>query len=346
MKYKILILSFLIVFSALLPHGRNIAVINVTGEGETPRFAESISVTVNCTTAELTVFSTVYSVDSSLVHFPPDVNLDRSELINAVLVSIGFSRLGSGLVIAFNNTDAATARALADVIKDSMENAFNTNFTWNSTEIEDGYVYVKYTGPGKSDLTGYLSWLMGKCLAPDLGGFTLTFLPMSGEEMAIIEVSASKESGGFNWINFMTVGYLTEISVGMGPHRIDILDLLNVESLAPSKYSSYEGWFSSSVQFIVLSHETVSYLSSEPGLVNPPTQIRGWLINPSPPKPPAQLTAQFIFANDPEQISKLSITFSGLIIPEYTAAAYLIPIALATFIMLLTKKWLRSQRRI
>ncbi|MEM1514565.1 MAG: hypothetical protein QXH24_00690 [Candidatus Bathyarchaeia archaeon] len=330
--------------SVFLTYRTDIPVVNAVNE-EGPSFAESISVTVNCTTAELTIFSTIYSADVSLVHFPPGVDMSRGELTDAVLIVVGFSREASGLVIGFNNTDAATARSLADAVKGSIETAFNMGFTftYNSTETEDTYVYVSYTGPGKSDLTGYLSWLMERCLAPDLGGFTLTFLPMSSKMEAIVKVSAGKESGGFEWIYYMTVGYSTSVPTGMGPHKIDILELLNVDSLAPSEYASYGGWFVSTVQFIVLSNDTVSYVSSEPGLVSPPTQMRGWLVNPTPPQPPVQLMAQFSFANDPTSVNKLSLTFSGLIIPEFMAATPLTMLILAVSIVLVVKKWLRSR---
>lgn len=329
-------LLFILLSASILVHETNILAVNAADEE--PSFTEVVLVAVNCTRAELIVFSTVYSRDVSLLHFPAGVDMNRGELIDAILIGVGFSREGSGLVIGFNNTNAATARSLADAIKGSIETAFNTGFTYNSTKIEDTYVYVSYIGPGKSDLTGYLGWLMGRCLAPDLGGFTLTFLPMSSKVEAIAELSASKKSGGFDWIYLMTVGYPTSIPTGMGPHKIDILNLLNVDSLAPSKYASYGGWFVSSVQFIVLSNETVSFMSSEPGLVNPPTQMKGWLVNPTPPQPPLRLAAQFSFANDPTPINKISITFSGLIIPEFNGIMPLFLLILMASIILVFRK--------
>jgi len=338
LKYKILMPLFMLLSAFLLTSGIRVQILDAAEEE--PSFAESISVTVNCTTAELTIFSTVDSIDVSLVHFPSEVNLNRSELIDAISIIVAFSRSGSGFLIVFNNTDAATARSLADTVKGSIENAFNVGFTWNITKIKNSYVYVEYIGPGKMDLTEYISWLMEKCLAPDLKGFTLTFLPMSSEEKAFVEVGATKESGSFNWVYFMTVGYSTSTPVGTGPHKIDILDLLNVESLTPSNYASYKGWFASTVQFIVVSNETVSFLSSEPGLVNPPTQLKGWLIN-IPTQPPAQLIAQFSFANDPTPVDRLSITFSGLIIPEFTAPIQLILLILAISVTLAARKRLR-----
>ncbi|MEM3590894.1 MAG: hypothetical protein QW702_02185 [Candidatus Bathyarchaeia archaeon] len=339
MKYKVLMPLLMLLSAFLLASGICVPIVDATEEE--PSFAESISVTVNCTTAELMIFSVVYSVDASLVHFPSEVNLNRGELTDTTLITIAFSRDGSGLIIAFNNTDAATARSLADAVKGSIENAFNAGFTWNTTKVENSYVYVEYIGPGKSDLTEYISWLMERCLAPDLKGFTLTFLPMSSEEKAFVEVSAAKESGGFNWVYHMAVGYSTSTPVGTGPHKIDILDLLNVESLTPSSYASYEGWFVSTVQFVVVSNETVSFLSSEPGLISPPMQLKGWLTN-IPTQPPAQLIAQFSFANDPTPVNRLSITFSGLIIPEFTAPTQLILLILAISVTLAARKKAQS----
>ncbi|MCX8171855.1 MAG: hypothetical protein N3E47_07880, partial [Candidatus Bathyarchaeota archaeon] len=146
MAFKVLVLTVLFVFlSAAIPaYGTGVQIVGASEEE--PLFTEIISVAVNCTTAELTIFSTVSSTNSSLVRLPPEINLYGSELINAVLIGVAFSRDSSRLVIAFNNTDAATARSLADTVKGSIENAFNTVFTWNATRIEDSHVYVEYIG--------------------------------------------------------------------------------------------------------------------------------------------------------------------------------------------------------
>ncbi|MEM1990302.1 MAG: hypothetical protein QW782_06675, partial [Candidatus Bathyarchaeia archaeon] len=59
------------------------------------------------------------------------------------------------------------------------------------------------------------------------------------------------------------------------------------------------------------------------------------------PRPPAQLIAQFSFANDPTPVDRLSITFSGLIIPEFTAPIQLILLILAISVTLAARKRLR-----
>lgn len=341
MKHRTII--FLIFMLTILIPEKSLLAVNNPSE-ETPSIiVEMISVTVNCTSAEVNIFSTVSSTDTLFVHFPPQVNMNRDELINVVSIAVGFSRVASGLVFAFNNTSAEAARSLADAVKGSIEDAFDTSFVWNSTKIdEEGTCIVKYVGSGKSDLSEYLSWLIERCLAPDLGGFTLTFIPMSSMENAFIEVIAIKESGGFEWVYSMGAGYSTGIPVGVGPHRIDILDLLNVESLEPSEYASYDGWFPSSiVQLVILSNETVSYVSSEPGTVSFPMS-RGWYINPTFPQPPIQLQASFSFADDPTPANELSFTFSGLIIPEFTRPVPLITLMIMLSILAALKR--RTQK--
>jgi len=336
-----IVVFFLILTAIFLINGKSILTANASNEEFSAPYGESIGVFVNCTSAELSISSMVMG-NATFVHFPPEIDMNRAELTNVILVSVGFSRQGSGLLFLFNNnTDATTARSLADAVKDSIELAFETSFTWESTEItEDNYVNVTYTGSEKNDLPGYLNWLMGECLAPDLGGFTLTFIPMSNEISAVVLVSAYKESGGFDWVYSMGVIYYESIPVGAGEHKIDFLDLLNVESLAPSEYASYEEWAGlAMVTLTIVSNETVSYVSSEPGLANPLTgQLKGWYVNPQPPQPPVQLMAYFIFANDPTPVDKLSFTFSGLVIPEFTILTPLIALMLVASIVVVAEK--------
>lgn len=338
MKHKIIAFFSIFLMTTLLIYGRSVLAVNAFNEENSALYSENISVAVNCTSAELSISSIVLG-NATFVHFPTEIDIGRAELTNVILIGVGFSRQGSVLLFIFNNTDTTTATSLANAVKDSIEPAFETSFTWNSTGItEDNYVNVTYTGSGESDLPGYLNWLMGKCLAPDLGGFTLTFIPMSNEMGALILVSAYKESGSFDWVYSMGVVYSTSIPVGAGEHKIDFLDLLNVESLAPSLYASYEDWISSTVSLTIISNETVSYVSSEPGLANLPEQLKGWYINLQPPQPPAQLIAYFSFGDDPNPIDRLSFTFSGLVIPEFTMLTPLIALMSAASIALVAKK--------
>lgn len=341
LKHKKLALLLILFAAIFLTNVKCIPTVYAIDEEMDFPIAEGISAVVNCTSAELSISSVVYSGNSSLIHFPPQVDMNRAELTNVISIIVGFSRVGSGLVFLFNNTDTATAESLANAVKGSMETAFEVSFTLNSTGIvEDGYVNVTYIGSGKSDLPGYLGQLMEKCLAPDLGGFTLTFIPVSDETNAYVLVGASKENGGFDWIYSMGVGYSTSMPVGTGAHKIDFLDLLNVGSLEPSTYASYEDWFSSMVTLVIVSNETVSYLTSEPETADPSQmRLRGWYVNyPQPPQPPAQLMAYFSFADDPTPVDRLSFTFSGLIISEFAALTPLIMLMLLASTALVVKK--------
>jgi len=296
-----------------------------------PRLLEIVGVVVNCTTANVDTSSLITSNDTSLIHFPSGVNMNDAVLEKATAISLLFLTSQSFLVFQFNNTDAGTARSTADSVTSSITTAFNTAFTWNSTGTRDSYVNVTYIGGGKSNLTSYTQWLMSQCLASDLGGFSLTFLPMTSEPGAFTSVFAYKESGGFEWWYSMMVSYCKPIPTGSDSHIIDILDLLNVNSLAPSSYASGSTYVSM-VNLQILSNATVSYVSCQPGLVNPPSQLRGWFyMQPFP----STLTAYFNFADDPTLVSQLSFTFSGTVIPEFPTPLILLLLMITTLLTII-----------
>ncbi|MEM2739435.1 MAG: hypothetical protein QXQ29_01355 [Candidatus Bathyarchaeia archaeon] len=137
--------------------------------------------------------------------------MGRAELRDAVAIPLAFPGMRSALSYLFNNTDMAAARILADSMKSSIEEEFDTNLAFNSIGVMGSYVNVTYIGSGKDDLPGYLNWLMKKCLSSDLGGFSLTFTSISRESNAFIIVSGGKTSGGFDWIYHMGVGYSAHI---------------------------------------------------------------------------------------------------------------------------------------
>lgn len=297
---------------------------------------ETASVSVNCTTAQVSTMSMVMSYNTSLVHSPSGVDMGRTELMNATGISLIFSTVQSFLIYLFNNTNLATARSFADAVKPSIQTAFGTSFTWSATGQNDSQVNVTYTGSGKANLTQYTEWLMSQCGgAPDLGGFSLTFLPMTHEPGAFSSVSAYKEVGGFDWAYSMMTGYVMSIPKGSGNHRIDILDLLDVDSLAPSPYANVEDTYTSNVMLTISSNQTITYVSSEPGLVSP-EQPRGWMSIPF--TPPNTLIYYFSFADDPSPVSPLSLTFSGIVIPEFTTLLSVILLILTAIIAVVMRK--------
>jgi hypothetical protein len=334
MKGKIFILLLLCLFILTI---NNTQIFIVNAAASDPEFAESINVFVNCTTAMVSTQAMVMSSDTSFVRFPAGIDLSRTELESATTIMLSFLKTQSLLVCVFENIAPSSAQTIADSMKPSIENGFDTSFTWLSTGSSGNYVNVTYSRPGKTNLVGYTEWLMQRCLASDLGGFSLTFTTtMAQEPNAFVSVNAFKESGGFDWTYSMLTGYSTNIPTGTGNRKIDILNLLNVNSLSPSSYAESDGAYSSTVMLTIYSNETVSYVSCEPGEASS-TQPRGWFKVPIP----NQLMAYFNFGDDPSPVSPLSFTFGGKVVPEFTALALIATLILAATIILIIKRQLK-----
>jgi len=301
------------------------------------QLSEEVMVEVNCTEASVVTISTVTSSNDSLVHFPSGVNLSDAGLTNVTTIGVMFSTAQSMLMYLFNNTESATAKSIADGFLTSMSSAFSTSFVWLSTGSADGLVNVTYTAAGKSNLPLYVDDLISECLASDLEGFSLTFEPMSHEPGAYTAVAAMKDSGDFNWTCYMMTGYVTTIAAGSGNHLVDVLDLLDVGSLAPSPYSGeVEVGYSSTVIVMIASDSPVGYVSSEPGTTENPAE-RGWFIYPIP-LPPWMLQAIFYFGSSPSPQSPLTLTFSGTVVPEFTTAALVTLFLVTATVALVVRK--------
>lgn len=310
-----------------------------------PPFREAIIVSVNCTTASVSVISWVMSNKTELVHFPSEINMNATEWENVTVVVVGLSTDDSFLFYIFNNTSEDYAESLANVLTNQFNTVFGTSFSHNSTYMSNGYVNVTYTGDGVANLTQYTEGLMQDCLASDLGGFSLTFVPMTNETDAYTIVGAIKKSGDFNWTYAMGVRYSTSIQAGTNSHTIDILDLLNVEFLTPSSYAltSIPAYpfpvYMSLVSLTITSDTSVTFVSCEPGQASPP--MKGWYVYPQ--ILPTNLQGQFCFGNDPSPVSELSLTFSGVVIPEFASPMFMVVLAFATTITWLTKKWFKRK---
>jgi hypothetical protein len=300
---------------------------------------EIVNVDVNCTTAKVSVVCGVISNNTVLVHFPAEINMNAVELENATEVMVGFSTEDSFLWIVFNNTEVSGAEKYANVtVETYFELVFGRSFTHNSTSVEDTYVNVTFTGSAVANLTEYTEWLMMECLASDLEGFSLTFIPMTNETGAYTLIGARKESGGFDWMYAMGVMYHTTIPDGPSEHTIDVLDLLDVESLAPSPYSQGQSGitivYMSMVMLTINSNTTVTFVSCEPGQASPPA--RGWYIYPQ--ISPTELQATFMFGDNPSPVTALSLTFSGIIIPEFTTPTLMAVLTFAATVAVALKK--------
>jgi len=300
------------------------------------QLSEGVMVVVNCTEASVGTVSTVTSSNASLVHFPSGVDLSNADLMNVTTIAVTFSTAQSYLIYLFNDTDTTTAKSIADGFTPSISTAFSTSFSWFSTDTFDDSVNVTYTGPGKLDLALYVDGLVSECLVSDLEGFSLTFVPMSDELGAYASVAALKDVGSFDWTCHMMTGYMTTIAVGSGDHLVDVLDLLDVDSLAPSNYATEpEIGYSSMVTVTISSDSPISFVASEPENVTDPTE-RGWFLSPIPL--PNTIQAWFNFGSDPSPQSPLTLTFSGVVVPEFTTTALLALFLVSATVALIGRK--------
>ncbi|MEM3765583.1 MAG: hypothetical protein QXU46_00985 [Candidatus Bathyarchaeia archaeon] len=345
MKIKMAII-LMIVFLIVAASGKACFAVDGQLPSELPsEVTEIVQISVNCTRAHVMVDSLVLSANETLVHFPTEINMTADEWENVTAVMAVFSTSDSFLFYVFNNTSEDNAESIANTLTTQLNTVFGTDFNYNSTGLTNGYVNVTYTGSGVGNLTQFTASLMQDCLASDLGGFSSTFIPMTRETNAHTGIVGLKESGGFNWTYSMGVSYFTNIPIGVGMHTIDILDLLNVNSLAPSSYavaSLYPSYvYTSIVQLSIVSNSTISYSSCQPGTANPPTQLRGWYIQTQ--INPTILMAYFSFGGDPSSVTALSFTFSGVVIPEFTVPA-LITVLASTAILTWSIKKLSKRK--
>lgn len=302
-------------------------------------FTEIVMISINCTTAQVAVASGVISINETLVHFPAEIDMNAEELSNVTEIMLSVSTSDSVLHFVFNNTEAAGAEKYANVTVTSyFEPYFGLDFKHNSTVSFDSLVNVTFTGIGAGNLTEFTELLMVDSLAPDLGGFSLTFTPITREASACVQLIAQKASGSFEWRYAMGVTYSTTFPDGMDDHIVDVLDLLNVESLAPSDYALIiavpNPFYMSMVTLDITSNTTVRFVSCTPPQASPPN--RGWSI--SPQISPTELEGIFFFGGDNTPVTELSLTFSGVIIPEFTAPTCTAVLMLVSVVAVAFKK--------
>ncbi|MEM2419733.1 MAG: hypothetical protein QXL38_01945 [Candidatus Bathyarchaeia archaeon] len=302
---------------------------------------EIAEASVNCTTAQVTVECGVISTNATLVHFPAEINMNATELKNATQITLVVSTSGSVLYFVFNNTEAAGAEKYANVtVETYFEQYFGLSFTHHSTSTFNGYVNVTFTGTGVGNLTEFTQGLMEDCLIPDLGGFSQTFVPITKETGAYVLLGAFKESGDFKWTYTMGIAYSTIFPDDSGEHTVDVLDLLNVESLAPSDYALIiavpNPYYMSIVVLNITSDTIVTFISCVPDRTTTPF-TRGWYINPSVPSP-TQLIGTFFFGGDNTPVTELSLTFSGFVLPEFTAPICMAVLMIISFVVAAFRK--------
>jgi hypothetical protein len=296
---------------------------------------ETIDVNVDCTTAGVDITTTLSSDNSSHIHFPSEVDINAPSLHNITLITLEFSAPSSTLEYMFNISDTTKARSIADTLTTNMSTGFATSFGYNTSASYGGYTYVLYSALGKGNLTQYTEeCLIPQCLASDLQGFSLTFLPNTQKQQASIQFSATKILTTY-WLYMMISECETSIPTGSDTHIIDVLELLGVSSLAPSPYNPpFIGMYMASISLDIYSDETVSYLSCEPGLANETINYRGWTISTDD----TSVSADFSFGMDPSPVSPLTLTVNAIIVPEFTSLTLMIILALTAAIAMILKK--------
>lgn len=323
--------AFLTAFFWLMTVGSKVEATATDQPPVQPIVYETVSILVECRTANLTVTSAVSSGDSGLVHFPSGIDMNAVDWENVTGVNVGFSRGFCFLTFSFENVDNNTARSIADGFKDDFERVFGVSYTYESTEVDDN-VTINYVASGVANLPQRTQWLIENCLAQNLGGFSMTFVPMTSELTAITILSATKPSGSFDWEYGMAIMYAKGMSPGTGIHTIDVLELLHVNSLEPSPYSdlSVAG---GSVQI----YGNVTFVDCEPAQTQEPGG-RGWYIMPFPG---GILWAMFGFGGNSTPFNELWLKFSGVVIPEFTAPTLTAAIILISSAAITLKKQLK-----
>ncbi len=164
----------------------------------------------------------------------------------------------------------------------------------------------------------------------------MTLLPMTTEPSAAIGATASKSSGSFQWTFSIMATRTAEFPLGAGDHQIDILGLLKVNALSPSPYAFFSGLYTSIVILTVTSNTSVSYVSSQPKLA-PSYFESGWSAQTTVP-----LTYVFGFGSNSSSVSPLTLTFNGVVVPEFHTIAAALVLTLSLLSMTLVSKMKRK----
>lgn len=291
--------------------------------------SESVSIVVDCQHGTVAVSSSEYVFpvnDTTPVHTPSGVNVSSFDPENVEEVTLTFSTLNSTLEIKGARINASNARTIGDPVATMMSTGFQTNFTYDYTSTFGQFVH--YKAAGKGNLSQFMQSLMSWCFVSDLNGFSPTFVQIAGEPGAYITVN-TRFGSNHNWGFSVKCSYETGMSTGSTGHIVDVLNLVGVDSLAPSNYSAYYSniylttIYVSGVDVTITPSNggTVTYTSSQPaGLttVQPPAGVlaaRGWYDYDESGKSPS-----FRFENDSSPVTQLSYTFSGTVVPEFPSS--------------------------
>ena len=289
---------------------------------------EYCSINIDCQkgTVDVSSIEDYSSVNGSTpVHYPSGANVTSMNSSEVADVTLTFSISNSTLAVHVNYP--SQNRTIGDAWATLLSKGFQTNFIYDYTDLFGDFVY--YKAAGKSNLVQFMQSLMSWCFAPDLNGFSPTFLQIAGKPGAYITVDTFPSSNN-DWDFSIKCSYETSLAGGSGDHTIDVLNLLGVSSLVPSAYAgSYDSTYnttvySSAVDLTITSSGSVTYVSSKPPGLSTNSTIgvlppRGWQdYSGSPGTSPS-----FHFENDSSAVTQLTYTFGGSVVPEFPSTAIL-----------------------
>ena len=298
---------------------------------------EMLMIFVDCNNASAETMITVISDNDTLTSFPSSVDLGAPHLDNATTVSAMSSPSLSILMYGFENISEGDAETNADIVTPSISSAFGVSFTHESTWTNDTTVYVNYTGPGQSDMTGFVNSMLSECIHEDVHGFTdaIPNLATKTPESSF-GLTATKEVGN-DWLLGVIAMSNSTIPTGSNSHTIDVLELLDVSSLAPSplSFNASEDYYTSLVWLTFDCDPSVTFISCVPPELAGDLSERGWV--------DMLFAYGFFFGNESSPVETLTLTFGGTVIPEFTPVSSVIA-ALSIAACLIAFKWRIGKR--
>lgn len=308
-------------------------------------FMEQVLVMVNCSEATLTTVISLMTSNETFVHYPSGVNMMDSHFELCETVAVSVTPMGSTLVYIFDIADTTTARGHADAMTPSINAAFGLSFSFLSATPTNGGTNVTYIASGIANvLSYYTTTLKPLCLKSDLAGFSNAIPNLLNVQpsKSYAGISAYKTSGDYDWQYIFFAGYFEmQIPTGLG-YTINVLNLMGATSLTPSFYAYTGACYMSIVPVVVEPETTVSFVSCNPANVLLQYVTRGWYVVPENPFIQT-LNAIFYFGNDATPVTVLTLTFSGLIVPEFSSLTLIIAMIVYTIGVVAFKKRLSKK---
>ncbi len=297
--------------------------------------SETISVQIDCETAKVYISCALLSGNFSILCFPEDFDLTDSNLANAISVVLSASEKGAGLVFIYTGISSSEAKSRADAMIPQANAAFDLTFSHFLTNTTGSMVQVHYVAEAPLNMKSYVGLLVSKCLAPGVEGFSEVIPKIAEYNNVTISLAVGRSMPSRPWETVeLSAGAIFDTSTGTGSHTFNILQLIGVNSLAPSPYAKVKpaNYYFSIVHVSVDSSNPLSLEAYQPSLQSTNPTKRGWIWN----EKPNSLDGTFYFGSDSSPVNNLSFTFNGTIVPEIGNSTLLV--IMLTIITLLNLK--------